>query len=492
MRSLVSIFFIFILFTPLSAAWQFPPEALTTSGAGGSSDIAANTSGEAVAVWIDNFIVKASHFTDGQWGEFTTISQNAGINGVVRVAYDDSDRALAIWVTVGPPNAVRSSFFNGTTWSEPLVSPLDTSSVTSFTSPSIAMDGKGGGLAAWIELGENDVRSSNFSSSRWRLATTIGTGNGTVDVAYNSDDTGVAVWTNGGVTTANYFFEGVWLTPQVIGTAGDKDPQVGIASNGGVYAIWLNQPTGTILTAQFNGFEWTTPEVISTGIGNYNPRIAVSPEGVAVALWIDGNHVVQSSTFSAAGWSEPKQVDSSTSATEADLAIAANGNAMALWVESDNQIQSATQTPGGNWDSVIPVGTFSAPPFELSAALSSEGPAFGTWTHGDGGAGQNAYASFTLATLPPKPPFCFHGKVKVNASATQFDRLHVLEFNPSIDKGVIFYRLRRNGSVLADIPLKGPFEYIDHHRSKKRCDTYTLTSVNAGDLESSRLKVKLK
>jgi hypothetical protein len=148
---------------PLCAAWQSPPEQFTTSGAGFSPDVASNSTGHAMAVWVDNAVTKASFFTGGKWGSPTAISTSTdtGLKMSSQVALDDSGNALAIWISAGSTNNVYSAFFNGTSWSEPQISPLDSSSNT-FQSPAIAMDGAGNGISGWIELTTNEVRERRF------------------------------------------------------------------------------------------------------------------------------------------------------------------------------------------------------------------------------------------------------------------------------------------------------------------------------------------
>lgn len=485
-------FFIFAIAT-LQAAWQSPPEQFTNSGAGTFPDVAANSSGNAMAVWIDSNIVKASEFKDGTWGTFTSISTNAGTNTSSKVAFDDSGKALAIWVATGPPNSVHSAFFNGTSWSEPPISPLDTSNVNTFVSPVVAMNGSGNGLSAWIELGTNNVRSSTFNFSFWNIATTIGTGNGTVSIAENKNSQGVAVWTNGGVATANQFISNAWQVATPIGEPGDVAPEVGIDSNGKAHAVWLLTPSGTVKTSTFNGISWSASQVLSTGTGNINPHIGVASDGTAVATWIDSSGAIQSAIYNGTSWSTPVLVSNSPAAKEQDLSVSDNGNALVVWAAAaSNEIDSIGLPLGGSWEDQEVVGIFSNPPSNVAAAFSSSGAAFAVWTEKYPNNTQDVFGAFTLAILSPKPPASISGKARNNSSATQTDRLHIIKFKPSTDTNVTFYRLRRNGGILAEIPATGPYKYIDHHRSEKVRDVYTLTSVNAGGIESKPLVITLK
>jgi hypothetical protein len=486
-QTLLFIFFISASLTPLFvfAGWQTPPEQFTSAGEGQSPDIAANSSGKAMAVWIDDSVVKGSLFSNGAWGAVTSISTNSGANSSSQVAYDDSGNGLAIWVASAATHSVYSAFFNGTTWSIPPISPLDSSTDT-YQSPSIAMDGSGNGIAAWIDLTAGEVRSSTFSSSFWNVSATIGTGDGTVSIAENKNDAAVAVWTNGGVVTVNHYTSGSWKTATPIGEAGDISPQGGIDSNGNAHAVWLLTPEGTVKTSTFNGIGWSTPQVLSiAGTGNSDPSLAVAPGGTAVATWIDSSSLLQSSIYNGTSWSAPLPVAATPPASQADVAIAANGNALILWASS-NGIQSAVLPLGGSWSLQQTVATLSNPPSRIAAAISSTGTAFGVWMET-----QNVFGSFNLGIIPPGPPASIKGKTRNNSSAIQIDRLHIITFTPSTDSSVVFYRLRRNGNIMAEISGKGPFEYIDHHRCKNKNDVYTLTSVNAGGVESTPLTVTL-
>lgn len=489
--TLLSLAFV-LLAAPVFGAWQNPPEPLTTSGDGATPDIAANSDGDALAVWIDNTTVKASHFANGAWGTFTNISTNAGTNSLSKVAYDDSGNGLAIWVANDPPNrTVHSAFFNGTTWTEPPITPLDTAT-NPFISPAVAMDGTGKGLSVWVETVANTVHSSIFNFSFWSSQTTIGTGNGAASIAMSKNGTGVAVWINGGIATANQFISNAWQVAAPIGQAGDSEPDVGMDSNGKAHAVWLLVP-GRIMTSTFNGTSWSASQEISSGVGNINPHIAVAPGGTAVATWIDSSNALQSALYNGTSWSAPVLVSSTPPAKEQDVSVAANGNALVLWASStSNEIDSAALPLNGSWGFQEVVRTSSNAISGIRSAFSSTGSGFGVWLETAPDLSTNAFGSFTLGIIPPSPPASIEGKVRKNSSATQTDRLHIIKFEPSTDTAVIFYRLRRDGIIIAEIPKAGPYKYIDHHRSSKVENVYTVAAVAADNIESTVLTVALK
>lgn len=480
-------FFTLIVSGPLWASWQSPPEQFSSSGAGFTPDVAANSSGNALAVWVDNSVVKASNFAHGVWGASSTISTDTGTNSASKVAFDDSGNGLTLWIASSTQNTVQSSFFNGTGWSAPFGNPLDTGS-NSFQSPAIAMDGAGNGLAGWIELTSNQVKASTYASGFWHVATAIGTGDGALAIAYNKNDAGVAIWTNSGAVTANNFISGTWQTATVIGEAGDIAPGVGIDSNGHVYAIWLLTTTGTVQSSIFNGTSWSTSQSLSVGENNTNPAIAVAPGGTAVATWIDSSSKLQSSIYNGTSWSTPTLISASPLAQQADVAMSAEGDAIVLWAGSgSNTITSASLPLGGSWSFQSTVGNFANPPTQVVAAFSSNGAGFGVWIES-----QDAFGAFNLGLIAPSPPAAIAGKVVVNKFAAQTDRLHVIYFAPSTDPSVQFYRLKRNGIQIAKISSHGPYNYTDHDRSSKNVDVYKLTAVNAGGRDSTSLTIKLK
>lgn len=153
-----------------------------------------------------------------------------------------------------------------------------------------------------------------------------------------------------------------------------------------------------------------------------------------------------------------------------------SSNALAIWIDSG--VVKASFFSEGDFG---PVTT-------LSTNTDDSGKDLAIWVLNP--MGEIKTISIEQESSPPSPPASIEGKAKNNKSATQIDHVHIIKFKPSTDTSVVFYRLRRNGKIIAEIPKKGPFEYIDHNRCRKT-DVYTLTSVNAVGIESSPLVVEL-
>lgn len=477
-----------------AASWQTPPEQFTSDESGILGDIAANSAGNAIAVWIDNSgsplkTVNASYFSNGAWGPTTLLGTGSIQN--VAVAFDDSGTGLAIWSvpTFPTPGTLETAYFDGSTWSTPTPNPLETSFSSFFVQPAIAMNQLGQGVAIWLDTASQEVRSSFFNAGAWTTPTFIGNGdNAPMSVAYSQNGTAVAAWLDLGFVIVNQFTGGVWQSSAVLGAPGDSVPVVGIDGNGIGYAIWTDA-AGNTKVSQFNGTSWSTPQIISVGLGNASASIAVDGAGAAVSLWIDGSSVVQSSVFNGITWGAPVAVSTAGVPTQADVAIAQNGNALALWVEvSSGLVQSAFLPLGGSWSPQLLVRDSTLSTSQVIAATSSKGYSFALWEEDNFELEtSDVFGSFILNL--PAPPASITAKQCNDLFATQIDRINIITFTPSTDPVVVSYLLRRNGVLIAVIPANGPFVYYDHNRCKNTTYIYTLTSVNSFGVESTPITV---
>jgi hypothetical protein len=152
------------------------------------------------------------------------------------------------------------------------------------------------------------------------------------------------------------------------GVHAQNDPQVKVASNGVVYAAWMNDYDVTFATSSDHGATWTTPIDVRTGSGltfTDKPILLISPTGhdVYVAFNASDSYVVASHdggvTFSA-----PVKTNSDTLYWFAEGgAIAPNGTPyLAESAENQNatgpvQLFVLTSANGGSSWTTIPIDT---------------------------------------------------------------------------------------------------------------------------------------
>ncbi|MCH9617262.1 MAG: hypothetical protein SP4CHLAM5_07860 [Chlamydiia bacterium] len=77
------------------------------------------------------------------------------------------------------------------------------------------------------------------------------------------------------------------------------------------------------------------------------------------------------------------------------------------------------------------------------------------------------------------------GKVLVNSTLLEEDRMHIIEWGPSLSSEVIGFKVYRNGALIYQVGLAGPLRYEDHNRDASSPDRYKVTSLNSNGSESS-------
>lgn len=489
----------------LLGVWE-PPQFY---GDGTDIDIASDANGNAVVIF-SSLGLPASNVTvynytslTNTWSPATLLQ--ADTVSEVSVAMDNSGSAVAIWSNNNGINEVRTAFYNGSTWLLGTPAPLEAAGFVS--SPVVAMNGPNSAVAAWVDS-STTVRSSFFTGGAWSAPTTIGTTDDReVRIAYSTNGTAVAGFTNVNPTAAN-FIGGVWQAPVPLDAGTVFGPvEVGIDANGKALAAWLNNTTLTVLSSFFNGSSWQAPVPLGT-VANFTfahiPSLAMAPTGTAVATWSTGGapSLGLSRSFNGANWGPIQQFSADVNERTETVPVAVDdfGNAIVLFDTPEQLapptnllLRSARLPLGGVWGNfqVVTEGP-AVPPFQsfelLATDLSNNGFAFA--------AGEQditeVFRFFATVDLVPFPPASIEGRVCKNNFAAQTDRIHIITFTPSPSTTVDFYELRRNGQLIAVIPATGPFTYFDHSRCKKDPDVYTVIAVDGNGTVSVPVTVTLQ
>ncbi|HRD55720.1 MAG TPA: hypothetical protein PLC42_04915, partial [Parachlamydiaceae bacterium] len=293
------------------------------------------------------------------------------------------------------------------------------------------------------------------------------------------------------VVVANYLL-GVWQ-PGITVDAGNY-VEVGIDSSGNAIAAWLDV-AGNVVVSFFNGTTWSPNQTISTAPGNPALSFAMAPNGTAVLTWADGADPANAffSSFNGAVWTAAAPIVSGLDAffgPSISVSVDSGGNALFLW-STETEIRSLrlplASSSWTNNDLVTNDLTFHI--FPLVSALSASTRGFGIWIEDsqEGGFTQGSYTS--LAVLPT-PPLGITGTTCKNKFASQTDCVNRISWTPSTDPTVLTYRVRRNGILIATIPARGPYVFVDHGRCRKM-DLYTVTAVNGLGAESSSVSIVL-
>lgn len=136
-------------------------------------------------------------------------------------------------------------------------------------------------------------------------------------------------------------------------------PSMGMDTLGNVVAVWGTDACNAIYAARYNTLTqvWSTPTIISSPGGVYDPMLAMDSAGNAVAVWKSdsGNYTNVSAATVTAGstvWTSPVVI----SALDADvynldyrIKMNNTNKVMVMWKNSRCDIFSATLTIGGSW-----------------------------------------------------------------------------------------------------------------------------------------------
>lgn len=188
---------------------------VTDLGGNALSQVATNATGNAVAVWQNTplagnillnrvFSVEAAVYSilSGSWSSTFTIG-----NGFTpQVAIDSSGNAIAVWVN-GPQSdlswALQSSYYNVTTglWSSPVNIPtINARQNKALYTPQIVMTSTGGAIVVWSDGFNDQIYGATFtggsSTLTWSAPGQISIGSGVLPQISIDTTTDVAtvVW----------------------------------------------------------------------------------------------------------------------------------------------------------------------------------------------------------------------------------------------------------------------------------------------------------
>jgi len=327
------------------------------------------------------------------WGSELALS--AGGAGDPRVAIDSSGRAVAVWSQLDSPSSSTTSLWGsryvpGSGWGTPQLLESNAGAVSGIY---LAMD-----------------RSSGRAMVAWRQLTTT-----TYDLWAKSYDP-TAGW---GTTTSLESLSGI------VGVA-----SVGVDSSGNAMAVWSQIGPSvrySIYASRYTfGGSWSTPELVEgsevVGVQDGDPKVAMSPGGAAVAVWMRSTGSSASlwtnRHTTASGWGTASEVVADAGSTQwigvHDLVLDGNGNGILAWGQVDG-------TANAIWYKRYTSGSWQGTPTRVSAptstsslistpvlAMNSTGAALVSWGIQDG----TLFGSFAPASA------AFGGRDTIRSAAT--------------------------------------------------------------------------
>jgi hypothetical protein len=186
-------------------------------------------------------------------------------------------------------------------------------------------------------------------------------------IAVDASGDATAVWTSGavGARSIRSAFRpagGSWETPfnRMTSTSDCHDPMLAVNPSGAAVVIAdCEKPTVTIRAAYRPGASWSASTEIPGSASGKGARAAIDDEGNAVAVWTGTSSTVQTAYRPTAGaWTAKGAIGTVGKVTfDPNVAISPNGVALAAWREERKnyagdpviELMISTQVDGGSW-----------------------------------------------------------------------------------------------------------------------------------------------
>ncbi|MGM0564292.1 MAG: hypothetical protein ACQES2_08175 [Pseudomonadota bacterium] len=383
------------------------------SGTSNDLQIAADHSGNAIAVWDSYDQIYAIRFDadNGIWGSTELIGSKEGTYDP-EVVFDASGDAIAVWKQAGNwEYNLYASRFSADTGQWGAAEQIENSDEYA-GKPKIAIDSSGNIIAVWRRE-ENDIidiyaKRYSADSDSWSAREKINvTGGNAADAQIDVDESGnaIVVWRQRDGTIddiyANRFIatDGSWGTAELIesGSGDARDPKIAVDSSGSAIAVWGQKDSSDREYIHANRFSvdsgWGSAEVINPdadGI-DINPpaiQVAVDASDNVIAVWqqidwgtsIDSN--LYANRFSDGSWGTAEPIESSSdSAYSPQMVVDPSGNVIVVWVQDGDDIYSSRfSTVNDSWSTPGPIEQNSGEVRSPQIALDPSGNAIALWS----------------------------------------------------------------------------------------------------------------
>ena len=352
------------------------------------------------------------------WGTAVAIeTDNAGNAESVQVAANASGQVVAVWqqsdgATI---NIYANRYSAAAGWGTPQrINP----GVVAETAqqPHVAIDDNGNAIAVWMQSNfaanstADDIWASRYTAqSGWGAPVLIENdplGAGQPRVAMDGAGNAIAVFSQqaGGrlVIHASRFEPATgWAPPTAIETDASAEgvaPQIAMEANGRATVVWqaFIVPVETVTEYQVRSNRytaaagWGSAARVATTANNATPHVAIDGAGHAVAVWVapDGtwDSIWSSRTTAGGGWTPPVliETDNTNSARTPHVAIDGSGNAIAVWAQSDglrDNIMANRYVAGAGWGGAVLIETDNAgSAYEPQVVIDGSGNATAVWS----------------------------------------------------------------------------------------------------------------
>lgn len=297
--------------------------------------VAVDARGDALAVWDSGHAIHSAYKEVGHgWAAPLKVSPSGQIASEASVAMDSHGQAVVAWIDTAS-GAVYSADWTASSrsWRRPRRLSTQGAAVL----PQVAMNSRGDAAVVWKEFVHGsavfgatygvEVALRSASQARWQHASRIGTEVDGPALFGVEPGPQVAMDARGQATV-------VWEGPGLPGSSASQE----VVIQSSVISV--------------DGSKWQGPANVSSTAGWF-PSLALDPVGDAVLVWLGTNGVDAAKRSARGGWRQPVEVSTSSIDYEPDVAISRDGTAIAIWTHQDSRgydIQAAiSRTSRDSW-----------------------------------------------------------------------------------------------------------------------------------------------
>lgn len=520
MKKILCLLFTLLLFSHLHSTnitWSSTPTVLSGNLINASDpQVAIDKNGNAVAVWIENNIVKSSvKLVSGNWTPEVTVSATGASSP--RLVSDSNGNATAVWVENGVIKTATKPF--NSNWSS--VSSL---SNTGASYPTLCVDAAGDAIAAWVRSGNIETSTKLFGAN-WQAKVSISSTSAicpSIAVGSSGSNTrAVIVWqgvsnATNVVFTSTKLISGSWSNGAVISETVHNAalPYVAVDTKGNALAIWYAYDISG--TYNYNVVVKSAARSITTGTwspvsslsapGIRNPlslvaRVAFDSVGNAIALWNisfdDETFTLESAVKPVNGnWSDPVDlINSNLYAYSADLSATDFGDVLSVYLFYNGNsllIQSVESDMNGflnNFWSVpitISRGDDNAYPKIAASLTGNVIHAAVVWVNYNGS--NNTVVALTGAKTLVLPPSNLTVTQNFHNFGVFNEYYNTLSWQASADPNVVGYLIFRNGVFIEQVGAD-VLQFIDDNRTLNGSVTYSVTAIDSQQMQSTTVSV---
>jgi PKD domain len=295
---------------PKTNAWS-TPTSLSTSGRDAQAPrVAANSAGDAVAVWasvgLNRWTIQASYREHGgAWLATVPIEPPTVATAAPDVVIDPTGQATAVWAQTSGSGwrVYASSRGPDGTWSKAVA--ISGPDAAGTITPQLALEGNSDVTAVWSRfLGTNTVieySTRSAATGAWSPAAQLfpaGPDAVGPQIAVNKRGDGVLVWTGSDPSTGLSVRASLrspgreWVKPVVLISAatGALAPQAAIDARGDALVVWTHFGGGFSRVQGSNhaagSSSWTARRTLSkAGADAVTPQVALDPDGDGAVAW---------------------------------------------------------------------------------------------------------------------------------------------------------------------------------------------------------------